>query len=33
VIAEAHDRLETVRDAVGWSLAHRVHLWEAMGLL
>lgn len=33
VIAEAHERLETVRDAIGWSLAHRVHLWEAMGLL
>ncbi|QTL01697.1 class I SAM-dependent methyltransferase [Aquabacter sp. L1I39] len=33
VIAEPHERLETVREAVGWSLQNRVHLWEAMGLL
>lgn len=33
VIAAPEERLDVVRDAVGWSLEHRVHLWEAMGLL
>lgn len=33
VIAEAGERLETVRDAISWSLEHRVRFWEAMGLL